>query len=253
MLVAHDSNQNRIWAREIDREDGPFFCPICNEPLRLHKGNLRVHHFAHLPNATCTYGAGESEAHRRAKESIYLAFQQNGTISILEAPLGDLRPDIMAIINNEIVGIEVQASSISLEEITRRTIAYSQRAVAVVWLICEPVPTANEQARFKWQHRFLHGMYFGRVYYYGNQDKVIPVHLQPSYGYSDGGEYGGGGTYRHKTIKVPTLAPIISLSDTNIFHSIYRKPWSYTTGETQIDYPASKIWIDQLPKWWSKE
>jgi competence protein CoiA len=252
MLVAHGSNQNRIWAREIDREDGPFFCPICNEPVRLHKGNLRVHHFAHMPNASCTYGAGESETHRKAKEGIQLAFQAKGAISVLEAPLGDLRPDIMALIGGEIVGIEVQASSISLEEINRRTIAYTHRGMAVAWLICGELPIEHEKARFQWRQRFLHGMYFGRVYYYAGQDNVVPVHLQASYGFSDGGEYYDDRTYRHKTMKWPVLAPAISLSDTSIFHSLYRKAWSYTTGEKQIDYPASKIWIDQLPKWWSE-
>jgi competence protein CoiA len=252
VLVAHDERQNRVLARDIDKGCGPFSCPVCQMPVRLRKGSLRIHHFAHMPYSTCAYGAGESEAHRKAKEGVYLALQDKNVFSVLEAPLGDLRPDIMAMIDNQIVGIEVQISAISLDEIVRRTLSYTKKGMAVIWILCSEIPTENEQTRFQWRQRFLHGLYFGRIYYYAGKDLVTPVHLSTSYGESYN-DYYGYNRYRHKATKYPTLGPTISISDASMFHSVYRKSWSYLSGEIQIKYPASKLWIDTLPKWWNED
>ena len=46
------------------REDGPFSCISCGDPLILRKGDVRCHHFAHRPNSICS---GESYQHKLGK------------------------------------------------------------------------------------------------------------------------------------------------------------------------------------------
>ena len=46
-----DRYEYRVEARDVEKLDGPFMCPKCGKALRLRKGEIKAHHFAHC-NAT---------------------------------------------------------------------------------------------------------------------------------------------------------------------------------------------------------
>ena len=61
-----------VLATEVQQEDGPFYCPACRERVIVKKGWVKAPHFAHLPDADCSYiGEGESDDHQLACQCIH--------------------------------------------------------------------------------------------------------------------------------------------------------------------------------------
>jgi competence protein CoiA len=135
MLSAQCKGANAL-AWEVSKDDGPFSCPMCNENVLVKKGRVKTHHFAHVPSSSCTYGVGESEAHRRAKVEISEALRTHRSVSKLqlERSLGEVRPDISFCLNGHYVAIEVQISSLSLDTVIRRTQAYAGKGIYLLWV-----------------------------------------------------------------------------------------------------------------------
>jgi len=52
-----------------------------------------------------------------------------------EKKLSALRPDISGRINEKPVAIEIQASSLTIPEIIKRTKSYSKRKIAILWVV----------------------------------------------------------------------------------------------------------------------
>ena len=62
MLTANRlSDAVKVIACDMYKTDGPFYCPICGTETILHRGPIKIAHFAHKPPTTCEYGRGESE------------------------------------------------------------------------------------------------------------------------------------------------------------------------------------------------
>ena len=63
--IAVDRNDNRVSVDEAVSR-GDYFCEACGKPLIFRNGEVRVKHFAHKPNLTCSdswnYG-NESESY----------------------------------------------------------------------------------------------------------------------------------------------------------------------------------------------
>lgn len=176
MLSAYNQ-AGEVMATEVSPEDGPFYCPACQETLIFKQGRKVVAHFAHYPEATCTYtNEGESDEHRQAKLEIYQALLQAPGVSDvrLERYLQDVRPDVSFVLNGQLVAVEIQVSQLSRDDIAWRTIAYARKDIAVLWtpLLLEEV-CENRYAPKDWE-RYLHAMYYGKVYYF-----VQDLHLQP--------------------------------------------------------------------------
>lgn len=177
------SGMGNVDAADAAIEDGPFFCPECNGPVILKQGPVRDAHFAHLAGSTCTYGAGESEAHRSAKRGIKTALEKHPLVSDLhlEYSLGDVRPDIyFQYANRYSIAVEVQLSTLSSQELARRTRSYFAQQIYVLWT----PPYSNDMVEGKryapsfWE-KYLHALYFGRVYYWLSGETVLPVHFAP--------------------------------------------------------------------------
>ena len=47
MLTAENEKGQKVIAVETEKTDGPFHCPECQKETVLHKGKIKVHHFAH--------------------------------------------------------------------------------------------------------------------------------------------------------------------------------------------------------------
>jgi competence protein CoiA len=174
-------------ARDATKPEGPFHCPECAGLVTLKKGTVRAHHFAHVPPFDCWYGQGESEDHRRAKYSIYDAMipltegerprvTYLGVEKAIQKDVIKVRPDIYFWANGIAVAIEVQRSTLDPRDIAYRTSLYYQLGIAVLWVIPWPA-TLDDRERYiaKETDKYLHSLYFGKVFYWQERDFVIPV------------------------------------------------------------------------------
>ncbi|MBM3226195.1 MAG: competence protein CoiA [Candidatus Tectomicrobia bacterium] len=257
MLCAIRTKDNaKLNARDTSKADSPFACPKCWSEVYIRKGHIKVHHFAHKPLVTCSYGFGESEAHRQCKTAIYdrLANQPDVTRCKLEYDLGAIVPDIYAIIRNVAVAIEVQISSLSLHEIIRRTQHYRQLHISVLWLPLFDKNLNEERYAPKAWERWLHATYFGRVYYWPADLTVIPVHfdeyllyVEESSWYEDGEEQTGGGYEKSsKRWRTPVLGVPADIASN--FRSGFRKAWQGGA----MNVPECLLYQDTQPRWWKK-
>ena len=237
-------------ARSVRKEDGPFLCPRCSAELNIRKGMIKIHHFAHKPPVSCDYGKGESEAHRKAKQSIFDSLRYMDSISELkiEKDWGSVVSDIYAVIQEQRIAIEVQISDLTMHQIMHRTKAYAALGIAVLWLpLFEPKLNKPRYAPRAWE-KWLHATYFGRVYYWLEGLTVIPVRFasyeieveQTSWYNSLGEEqYAGGYSRRSKRWKTPKNFPPIQIPRDFVIRS--RKAW--IGGNIQI--PSCRILLDK--------
>ncbi len=199
MLVANNQKDTRCKAWLTEKYEGPFCCPECQEEVILKKGQIKAHHFAHKPPITCQYGAGESQKHFTTKQAIYEALEkhQNCKHCDLERVLKGVRPDISLRINNIPVAIEIQKSTIDINEIMRRTLCYTQLGIYLIWIMPENEPsklkTISDGQKIiyrlrEWQ-KYLQNMYYGRLYYWQEGAVVSPLHLSPYRHYVESGNW----------------------------------------------------------------
>lgn len=127
-----------------------------------------VAHFAHWPDAKCAYtGEGESEEHRLAKLEIYQALlRAPGVTDVrLERYLREVRPDVSFVLSGELVALEIQASLLARDGIEWRTTVYAKKGIAVLWMPLFSSEVSEDRYAPKDWERYLHTMYFGKVYY----------------------------------------------------------------------------------------
>lgn len=151
MYIALDVNNQRTHINNaISR--GEYFCPCCNAPLVVKKGDIIRHHFAHMPKHNC-----RDSWHREYDISKWhydwqkLYPEDNQEIQI---DLGYIihRADVM--IDRTVV--EFQHSSISAEKFANRNNFYFNLDYKVIWLFdftseCENKKiTAEDDNTFKW-------------------------------------------------------------------------------------------------------
>ena len=227
----------KLAAWEANRDERPFLCHCCGSLVTLRKGGVRAPHFAHQPPVTCEYGIGESEEHRRCKISIYenLVVHPRVTKCEMERNLGTVRPDVSAYIDGVPVAIEVQLSSLSLDKIRYRTAEYARKGIYVLWLPLYAPELNQELYRPRPWERWLHAAYFGRVYYWLEGLKVVPVHFRDYY------TRVRGRTRDYQKLsrrKVPVDGAALSLTDD--FRPAHREAWS---GQ-YLSIPQSKLLMD---------
>ena len=233
----------KVGAWEVEKQDKPFLCPCCSQVLTLRRGGIKASHFAHQPPVLCEYGEGESEEHRRCKISIYEALHKDPRVTKceMERDLGAVRPDVSAYIGGVPVAIEVQASNLSLEKISRRTQEYARRGIYVLWL-----PIYQEGLRRNLYsprpfERWLHEAYFGRVYYWLEGLLIQPVHLRDYLARVRGATH----DYEKPSAKKVPIdgKPALLTED---FMPVERD--ARTRGFLNI--PRAKLFIDKQPRWY---
>jgi competence protein CoiA len=214
MLTGRRSIDSRVVTSfAVAKWDGPFTCVACQEPIKLSGSKFHINHFKHVSNTKCSLGKGESDIHRKCKLEIFQALATSTQVTDLrlETPLTSVRADVFARINGVPVAIEVQLSSLSIEEITFRTIQYAQRGIYVLWLL-QWTPELNKQkySPKAWE-RWIHAAYFGQVYYWIEDLKVVSYHFDPHHRsipkrtwYSDKGERHIGRGYSVRSIRYRT-------------------------------------------------
>lgn len=251
MLCAiQQSTNKKVRARVVEKSDGPFYCPKCGSELNIRKGMVKVHHFAHKPPVTCNYGKGESETHRKAKESIYEALLERTDVSIveLEKDWGEVVSDVYAEIKGHAVAFEIQISNLTMAEIIHRTKSYASKGIAVLWLPIFNSKLNDERYTPSSWEKWLHAAYFGRVYYWLEGLSVIPVHfgdyqieVEATSWYNQFGEeqYAGGYSKRSKKWREPITYPAVNIPTDFVLRN--RKLWE----GGKILVPACRILLDK--------
>ena len=119
----------RFLARDEAKCNQPFFCAECGDEAILKKGTVKIHHFAHRPPVTCEYGRGETEKHRVCKMEIFEGLKEHRRFRQLEKGMGTVRPDISAVMDDIPIAVEVQISTLTMDQIIYRTSEYAKRGI----------------------------------------------------------------------------------------------------------------------------
>lgn len=231
-MLSACNRHGEVRAAEVEVEDGPFYCPACQGSVILKQGRIKIPHFAHLTGTECVYSnGGESEEHQLAKLEIYAALRRTPEVTDvrLERYLQEVRPDVSFVLNGELVAIEIQFSHLSSDQIAWRTKAYARKHIAVLWTPSFPMELfEGRYAPREWE-RYLHTLYSGRVYYWLEEVKLVPVkfeeYLLPPNWYS--------GERRSKRFVSPRMLPPVSIPQ---LAPVWRKPWHA--------FPHAKLWCE---------
>lgn len=244
MLTAlRESDGAKVAAWEASKADRPFLCHSCRGLLTLRRGAVIAPHFAHQPPVTCEYGAGESEAHRRAKLSIYESLRAHPAVARceLERDLGTVRPDVSAYIGGVPVAVEVQLSTLPPARLAHRTAEYARKGVYVLWLPPYAAGLGRELYTPRPWERWLHAAYFGRVYYWLEGSTVRPVHFRRHYARVR------GRTRDYDKLsgrKVALEGPPLSIASD--FAPRPRAAWA----SEGFQIPAARLFADTRPDWY---
>jgi competence protein CoiA len=243
LTAARERGGEKVAAWEVERGDGPFFCFCCRQVVTLRKGEIKAPHFAHVPPVTCEYGTGESETHRRCKLALFecLSSDPRVTKCEMERNLGTVRPDVSAYIAGVPVAVEVQLSHLSLARIQYRTSEYARKGIYVLWL---PVYTSELKRQLysprPWE-QWLHAAYFGRVYYWLEGVRVLPVHFR-DYRLSVRGRTRDYQKLARSKVPIDGRAALL----TDDFRPVTRAAWS----GRHLFGPPAKLFADTQPDWY---
>lgn len=129
---------------EIEKMKGEsYFCPACNHPVRIKNGTVKLPHFAHHNQSSCTlYTEGETIEHLALKEVFARWCEKESIHYELEKYLPELnqRPDLL--IGN--IALEIQCSPISVQRLVERTKSYQKHGYTPIW-ICGSKLFSNHQ------------------------------------------------------------------------------------------------------------
>lgn len=161
-LVALDKNtQKRI---DITRIENPrqelkaedIVCPLCEAPMVIVAGSIRIHHFRHKANCNSDYKSHpESYEHLRTKalvaQNVGKWFKEfTSAEPRLEVPIPEVKriADVMFIFpNGWRVACEVQLASITIDELQQRTDDYLRAGVDVFWFLGK---NAASESNIRW-------------------------------------------------------------------------------------------------------
>jgi predicted RNA-binding Zn-ribbon protein involved in translation (DUF1610 family) len=199
MLIAKDKDGARtigVRARHGER----YTCPACGEKVIPRKGEMRIHHFAHVAESRCASSTGETALHLEMKSLLRERYGGAPYIARAEVEwtLADRVTDVyLEGMDGTRVAIECQVTPIEDRELMKRTVAYSRQGVHVLWLLagCGALDTivsrlkdsrvASLPYRAGEVEKRLQRLYDGRFYYYF-KGGIFPVHMEDSERWVDG-------------------------------------------------------------------
>lgn len=254
--------------------DRPFICRKCASPAVVRKCIEKVNHFAHQcpPSQAPISAREESALHKDCKKEIIASLkarfpegnweQERILKAVPEKGHTEVRPDLSGRLGvgkqAQPLVIEVQCSALSISKILKRILAYSRRNVPIFWVVPLPEPFKHRRFRPWLYERFLHSVYFGRVYYWwaGMGSKVLPVHFGLDYRhipeaefYDENGDFQevGGYDVPLRIIKKPESAPYVDIASD--FRNKHRR--EFTPHNIHKSVPPCIIWLDKHQTWWN--
>lgn len=128
MTIALNQHNQLVHIEQVERGlSCQCTCFSCGEPVVAKKGEINEHHFAHASNKESCHLQAESILHKYAKQvieqekMIFLPAvpNQNSSVAqywqfdniIAEQSVGNIRPDLVANIGNELMFIEIAVTS----------------------------------------------------------------------------------------------------------------------------------------------
>lgn len=262
-----------VHASEVTKADAPFYCPETLEQLIVRKCKEKADHFAYHVRQSAV-GSKESDLHKACKRELLTALKLAYPTGSWEAEretfnedkekgYTKVRPDLSGRLGNKDgkgLIIEVQASTLNINTILRRTAQYTKRNAFILWVVPLKKDLGLANFRPRLFERFLHSMYYGRVYYWyeGDGSKLTPVHfgtaeryIASSQWFEDGGnERTAGGYYKpYLRIKKPIYSkPIDLIKD---FETHHRDKFEMENEKMTV--PACNTYMDNKPIWWEKK
>ena len=136
MFLAHDEHGTQVLAHDA-KKSGRYFCPVCDTPVVLKAGSVKVPHFSHHHILQCSryLYKRESLLHLKLKHDLYLQLNPHYDTA-MEFYLESIEqiPDILV---ERCLALEIQLSRISPDLILSRTRGYSKLGIKVIWLLDE--------------------------------------------------------------------------------------------------------------------
>lgn len=264
-------NNELIHANKAFKKDGPFYCPETFEKLIIRRCREKINHFAYKARFSPILSKEETELHKNCKEEIRDALKEVipfGNWEVERTNLSEDRskgynkviPDISGRLqkNGKAVIIEIQASTLGIDKIIKRTIEYSKRGAYILWIVPLKEGLGHENFRPRIFERFLHQMYYGKTYYWikGNGRFLIPVHydtafrkIEVSHWFEPGGIERNEGGYdkAYRRVKSPLYGELVDIADDFLPHD--RDP--FIPENEKMKVPACKILKDNLKNWWT--
>jgi len=279
----NDASHVKVWAKkQIDnsnihasaahKRDGPFYCPDTYEELIVRKCVDKIDHFAYKVRYSPIVTKPETELHKACKHEILKSLTEmfpEGKWEVerqtfkenKEKGLKRVIPDISGrnTASNCPIIIEIQASFLSISQIIQRTLEYSKRGAFILWVIPLKQPLGTDNFRPRLFERFLHQMYYGRIYYWrpGLGRNVMPVHydtaeryIEENTWYEEGGfERTEGGYFKsYRRIKSPNFGKVLDIGNDFVAHEREK----FTPTNEKMEVPACRVFKDNLINWWHK-
>jgi competence protein CoiA len=121
------------------RKSMTFFCPQCENPVRLKIGQVMIPHFAHIVLSNCltSFSERESPTHLIGKIQLADFFHGKGLEVFVESylPKIEQRPDLLVLYERKKFAIEFQCSVIPTNDIERRSAGYRKIGITPIWLL----------------------------------------------------------------------------------------------------------------------
>lgn len=131
MYIAFDRNFNRVHIEDsIVREK--YFCPYCQSPVVIRKGDIRQHHYAHAKGAVCsdTWSAernsNDCEWHKEWQDKFPVDNQE------ISLALGEIKHRADVMIRRTV--LEFQHSSLNSEKFSNRNAFYAGLGHKAIWI-----------------------------------------------------------------------------------------------------------------------
>lgn len=150
-MLFYAIGEKRLSALEAQKGVN-YSCPECGGVVRLRGGPIRQLHFYHGADASSCRSSGKSATHLRLQRQLALLIC--GQIEERFPTIGRIA-DVYSPSKNLIV--EVQCSSISIEEMERRNRDYASLGLRVVWVLLN---TRFSRHYFSFPHYFTNGRIF---------------------------------------------------------------------------------------------
>jgi len=276
---SYEESHIKVWARKVaddkkihaddaTKADGPFYCPDTFDPLIVRKCIEKRDHFAYYGRQSQVYSPGETLLHKNCKIEICnlmkAKFPEGNWEIERNIPLNhrkgsiEARPDISGRIKKIPVVIEIQASTLKISEIVARSENYKRLGCYVLWIIPLKEELGNDEFRPRLFEKYLHEVYFGRVYYWVSYGlKLKPVHFDPVFRdievreWYEEGELKTVGGYQRKlrTIFKPHYGNEVDISSD---FGVELRPEFIPENEKKA-VPELLIFKDNLKYWWKTE
>lgn len=258
-----------IHAAAALKEMGPFMCPSCLSEAIVRKCTEKVDHFAHKARLSPIVRAKDHELHETVSKElleILTDIYPNGNWAKdrpikknEEKELKEIVPDLSGRDNDKKpIAIEIQRTPYTIPKIYSKTVEYQKRNIFVLWIVPLREDLGCDCFRPRLFEKYLHSMYYGRVYYYipNRSKKIIPVHFSPAkrwieetnwFDKDSKEERTEGGYYlTYRTIKSPNFGQELELSSN--FKTKSNPGFSHKN--VKKDVPQCFTLQDTLEKWW---